>query len=218
MSADQAVQANVIKRVGDGRRVLVKNQILTAEHQAEDIVSSARREAESIIQQAHADSASIREEAYNDGYQTSLAEFQARLVEVREIKLNALRDAEADLLKLSVKIAEKILGKELSVNKRAIVDIVSKAIQNARQRENITVHVNPSDIETVSNNRENFVIGERAQIFDFVADPSVSAGGCVIETEIGRIDARLETQFNALEEALLGRSMGVEESSSLQTP
>jgi flagellar assembly protein FliH len=36
------------------------------------------------------------------------------------------------------------------------------------------------------------------------ADGKVERGGCIIESELGNIDARISTQFALIEEALLG--------------
>jgi type III secretion protein L len=41
---------------------------------------------------------------------------------------------------------------------------------------------------------------------DIVPDPKVASGGCIIESEVGTVDARLETQLRALEKALLGQT------------
>src|SRR5687767_12405598 len=104
MNAEETLPANVIKRSPDnGSRVLLKNQVLTAKREAEEIVSEARRTAESIRRDALKESENIRDEAYRDGIERSLVEFEQHLIEAREIRLNVLRDAERDLLTLSVK-------------------------------------------------------------------------------------------------------------------
>jgi len=38
---------------------------------------------------------------------------------------------------------------------------------------------------------------------EFLADPSIEMGGCIIETSAGRLDAKLETQLSRLSQALL---------------
>jgi type III secretion protein L len=43
---------------------------------------------------------------------------------------------------------------------------------------------------------------------DVVADETVGRHGCIIETAVGRVDARLETQLAALERALLQETHG----------
>ena len=43
----------------------------------------------------------------------------------------------------------------------------------------------------------------RVRFLDIVADPKVNLGGCIIESESGAVDARLETQLRVLERAML---------------
>jgi flagellar biosynthesis/type III secretory pathway protein FliH len=43
-----------------------------------------------------------------------------------------------------------------------------------------------------------------AQAVRFVGDERVTRGGCIIETELGIVDARLSTQLDAIEHALRG--------------
>lgn len=212
MDREEQTTVNVIKRVSDsaGYRGVIKNQTLAARRDAEDIVAEARQEADAIVQNAVREAEQVLDEAYREGIERSLAEFETHLIEIREIRSNVLQDAERDLLTLAVRIAEKILGKELTSNKKTITDIVSTALRNARQREKVTVFVNPADLGAITSEGEKFSSNERIRILDFVADPSVPAGGCVIETEVGKIDARLETQFKVIENALLSQSDGGE--------
>ena len=207
MEREEQTTVNVIKRVpgGAGSRGVIKNQTLAARRDAESIVDEARLEADRIIQNAGKEAERVLENAYREGIERSLAEFEKQLFEIREIRLNVFRDAERDLLQLAVRIAEKILGNELTSNKKAITDIVSTALRNARQRERVTVSVNPDDLARLDREAETFSSDERIRVLNFVADPAVPVGGCVIETEVGKIDALLETQFKVIENALLSQ-------------
>jgi len=64
--------------------------------------------------------------------------------------------------------------------------------------------VNPTATDEVQRNldalTEVTVSGRRIQV---MADGSVAPGGCIIESVVGIIDARLETQLKCLEEILL---------------
>ncbi|NOT46677.1 MAG: type III secretion system stator protein SctL [Acidobacteria bacterium] len=212
MESEQQMAANVIKSGsnGAGHRGVVKNQTIAARREADEILARAHSEAEAIIENAVKESEEVLEKAYREGLEKALTEFEKHLIEIREIRSNVLNDAERDLLKLSVRIAEKILGKELASNKKAVTDIVATALKHARQREKVTVSVNPSDLGAITAGGEKFSSDERIRILDFVADPSVSVGGCVIETEVGKIDARLETQLRVIENALLSQADGGE--------
>lgn len=216
MNQETQTSGNLIKN--KGRKIspdnfavnqkVIKNQIVSARAEAIRILREAEEKAEEIRQTAENDAENLKNEAYREGEETALNEFQQNLLESREIRERVWRETEKDLLRLSVRLAEKIIGREIKKDNKAIVDIVSTALQNARQQEGLTVRINPTDLPTVEKEKEKFSSGGRIKFVDFVADPRVSKGGCLIESEVGTIDARLETQLRVLERALLSQSEG----------
>ena len=187
---------------------IVKNQIVAARAEAVRILDEARAFADEIRRQALEETARLRDEAYREGMEKSLAEFEQNLLEALEIRERVWRETEKDLLRLAVRLAEKIIGREIQAEKQTVTDIVAAALQNARQQEKLTVRVNPADLSLIEEEREKFLPSGRARFIDFIADPRVASGGCLIESEVGTIDARLETQLRVLERALLAQSEG----------
>ncbi|CAN5695423.1 N/A [soil metagenome] len=208
---------NLIK--SDGRKTIsvetthrkvLKNQIVSAQAEAARILEEAEEFAAEIRREAREDAENLCAEAYRDGVEKAVTEFEQNLLAVREIRERVWRETEQDLLRLAVRLTEKILGRELKSDKKAVADIVANALQNARQQEKLTVRVNPSDLPIVEKEIENLTRTGRVRFIDFIADPRVSEGGCLIESEVGTIDARLETQLRVLERALLSQSEGEE--------
>lgn len=187
---------------------IVKNQILAARAEAARILEEAEAFAAEIRREAMEETAALREQAYREGMEKSLAEFERNLLEALEIRERVWRETERDLLRLAIRLAEKIIGREIQTDRKTVTDIVAAALQNARQQEKLTVRVNPSDFSLIEEEREKFLPSGRARFIDFVADPRVASGGCLIESEVGTIDARLETQLRVLERALLAQSEG----------
>ncbi|HEX9961535.1 MAG TPA: FliH/SctL family protein [Pyrinomonadaceae bacterium] len=187
---------------------IVKNQIVAARAEAARILEEAEAFAAEIRREALEETAGLREQAYAEGMEKSLAEFEQNLLEALEIRERVWRETERDLLRLAVRLAEKIIGREIKAEKQTVTDIVAAALQNARRQEKLTVRVNPSDLSLIEEEREKFLPSGRARFIDFVADPRVASGGCLIESEVGTIDARLETQLRVLERALLAQSEG----------
>lgn len=187
---------------------VIKNQVVAATFEAARILEETNREAERIRREAEIEAENLREAAYLQGTEEAVAVFEINLLDARDIRERILRETEKDLLRLAVRLAEKIIGREIANDKKVTIDIVSTALQNARQQEKLTVRVSPTDLPTVENATEKFSSSGRIKFIDFVADPRVSVGGCLIESEVGTIDARLETQLRVLERALLSQSEG----------
>jgi type III secretion protein L len=202
---------NIIKR-GAGAvaeaRAVVKRPVVEALAEARRIRSEAEAEARALREGAERAARELREAAYQEGREAALTEFAQLLLDARERRDAAVTSAERDLLSLAVKLAEKIIGREVERDPATLADIVASALRHARQNEALTVRLNPADLPAVEAHRARLDPAGRARFLDLVADPRVGPGGCVIESESGTVDARLETQLRVLERALLARAAG----------
>lgn len=189
----------------DSGHNLIKHQILDAEREGSFLLERAKSEAEELIRNAEAKSIEIRNGAFRSGSEKAESEYLEKLLEIKKERDRVLSTVEQDVLRLSVKIAEKIIGGEISQDERVRGEIVLNALSGVRQKENLTVRVNSKDLQLVAALRERLKVSHPDQFIDFVADPAVANGGCVIESAAGKMDARLETQLRVLETALLAR-------------
>jgi len=80
--------------------------------------------------------------------------------------------------------------------------VVTKALKGVRDAQKLTVHLSPSDVEIME--RHAAATGDSAILaeINYVADPRVTVGGCLIETDTGVWDARLETQLQRLRDTI----------------
>ena len=185
---------------------ILKNQILNAEETARKIIREANEKADNHVADALTEAEEIRREAYESGRETAAQELLENILAAKEQRAQALHAVEQDVLKLSVKIAEKIIGREIETDESARGEIVLTALRQARQQELMTVRVNAADLPLIEKMRERIDAFGRARFLDFVADQTIKAGGCLIESASGTIDARLETQLRVFEKALLAQS------------
>jgi type III secretion protein L len=181
---------------------VVKRPLITARAEAKEIVARAAAEAEAIRREAERAAHEVRENAYQEGYSTGLAELNRHLLDARVARDRLLAEAEPEILRLAVRIAEKIIGRELERN-QAIVDIVKTALRQAQQSRTVTIRFNPADLPVIQAGRDRVGRSDPNRFVERVAVSQIGSGGCLIETESGSIDARLETQFRILEDALL---------------
>ncbi len=175
-----------------------------------DNVPQARSESEKIINQALAEAEAIKEESREAGHQEGLAEASARVEEALETLNQAvkerkkiIKDAESEILRLSLKIAEQIIRSEVSLHRDVSLNIVAEAIARVSDREQIIVKVNREDAEYLKRYKDRLAgILDGVKSFSIIEDASVEPGGCVIETNLGFIDARIGTKLKSIEEAL----------------
>lgn len=187
---------------------LIKNQVINAEEKATQILKEAYDNASELISLAETRAENIHREAYQAGRDEAEKELIENLLAIKEVRLQTLQEVEQDVLKLSVKLAEKIIGREIQQDDTTRGEIVLNALRQARQQEMLTVRVSSVDLPLVEQMREKIDSFGRAKHIDFIADQSIREGGCIIESQSGTIDARLETQLRILEDALLARVEG----------
>lgn len=190
--------------------------------QGDAYVRSVRVEATKVVQDAQAEAERIRKKAEADG----LAAAQANLTKLLDERMGAelksldpaLRSVVAEIsaargewlthwrhsaIGLAIAIAEKIVRRELRDDPTISEQWLTEALELAAGASDITVRLAPSDLEHLRSHAERLAasmagIGEAK----FVADPSVDAGGCRVETRHGSIDQQLTTQLDRLFEEL----------------
>ncbi len=146
------------------------------------------------------------EEGRLDGYRAAEAELgktlemmQQVVQEIQQQRERLLKEPEEWLLHLVFKMAEHIIGPLAEQQKGLIQTTLNKILQEAQVSGRVKLLVHPDDLETLQSIepelRKNF---PDLKEIGFVADEMVTRGGCLVETDMGKLDARIETQMNEL--------------------
>ncbi len=111
---------------------------------------------------------------------------------------------EAEVVELSLAIAEQIIRHELSVRPERIGAIIGHALRLVVGRPNFVLQMNPADVAALEH-RLPEIIHEASEGVDVkvTTSDSVARGGCVVTTEHGRIDAQIETMLTRIRQELL---------------
>ena len=186
---------------------ILKRRVVSAYEEAKEIIVLARAEAARIRTQARETSrrattekASERQRGFEEGYQEGLGRLTRKTLEVEQAYEKMLSEAEPQIIRMVMDIAEKVIGRQ--IEKGAIVDVVKNAISQAAGRK-IVVRVHPADVPMIREREKDlFASLDQNQSVSVKEDEEIPPGGCIVETEMGTVDARLETQLNAIKKAL----------------
>jgi type III secretion protein L len=195
-----AMSGNVIK---GGARV-VKAETYDATVEAGSILEAAQAQARQVLEAAEQERLAIVEAARRDAYEQGLQQWNAAIAEADAARDRHIAENEPEMIRLAVRIAQKIIGQELRVNPQAIVSMALECLQGFRRERTLTLRMPPADVERLGDRIA--VLREAAgphRSIEVVADASIVGGGCLVESEYGVIDARLETQMRCMEEILL---------------
>lgn len=92
-----------------------------------------------------------------------------------------------------------------------IKETIKSAVKMATEKEKVVIRVNPADLDDVREHQDDIIfIGDGISRLEIRPDKLVDRGGCIVETEAGNIDARLETRFAELEKSLKDSLFGDE--------
>jgi len=182
------------------KKQVLKGDIVKALESAKDIIENAKQKAEEIISTAQEKASSIEEEAKKKGFDEGLSQLNETILNFKQKYKEILQQSERDLLKLSLKIAERIIGKAVEMDQSLILNIVKNSIQTLKYQKEIKIRVNPEDEDFLKKNKQDLynILGESKEV-EIIGDSLIEKGGCIIDTEIGSVDARLETQLKVME-------------------
>lgn len=132
-----------------------------------------------------------------------LEERVARTVaELAEMRPRLRRQAESDLVKLSIAIARRVLHRELVADPDALRGLVVAALERLRSQEICRVRAHPSLEPALRAALEHH---PQAAAAEFRFDGSLDRGTVVFETAQGNLDASVETQLREIEQGLTDR-------------
>jgi len=183
---------------------VIRARVIEELTQIDIAVDAARDEAEKIVQQAQAKAQQIREQAHLEGRSEGTREVLGELARARKVYGSALDAAEADMVEMAFRLAARIIGEALERDATRVASMVGGVLARARGRRDIVVMVCPEDLPALTQARPELLRHVDGVNIHFEVDPSLTRGGCVIQTESGRIDGRIETQLDALQKALHG--------------
>jgi len=197
-------------RIVGGTGRVMPAAVMDARADAEALRAAARADAEAIRAGAAAERDAAVAAGRDQGRAEGAAEIAALLAAAR-LEAQRLREAGTPTaIALAVKMAEQIVGRAVTLAPALMAEIAGAALEACRPRGDwVRVRVHPHDAAAVEARKQALAArAPTAAALDVVADDAVGRFGCVIETAVGRVDARLETQLAALERALTQDSHG----------
>ena len=151
---------------------------------------------------------------HQEGLERGMAEARVRVEQALEAVAAAERamaemhdryvaEAEAAAVDLAFQIAEKVIGTTIATDREAVLGVVSGALLRTTDRDHIVLEVNPGDFELVRDSAAELAarLGGISRM-EVVSERRVEAGGCVVRTEAGEIDARVSAQLERVRQLL----------------
>lgn len=119
--------------------------------------------------------------------------------ELANLKEAIFRETEAEMVRLSVAIAKKIIRNELRTGNHRIEETIRAASKFLVDASQVRIKISPEDMEQVTELIPTLAAGMKAGRIQVLEDHSVHRGGCILQTGFGNVNASFEDQMAAVE-------------------
>lgn len=169
--------------------------------EADALLAAARKQAGDMEKKAQEAYEQKREEGYRDGMEEGKLEHAEKMMETILSSVEFIEGIEDTLVSVVNQAIRKIIGD--MDDKERIVHIVRTALNTVRGQQKVTVRVAPADEAAVSEALAAMTAGSStgSAFLTIMADARLPRDSCILESELGVVDASLETQLKALENA-----------------
>lgn len=187
---------------------VVRKSELQAKDKAKEIIEEALGEAQKIKEEANQILAQIererekaRQEGYEEGKREGLEEFTQEILKAKALEEKIYAAAEPEIIQLVFAMVEKVVGTLVEQHKEVVRSIVLQALERSLG-DRIVIRLHPEDFRRLRDEEKVFKehIDKTKHLY-LKEDDTIQKGGCIVETEIGTIDAQLDTQLKAIRKA-----------------
>ncbi len=149
-----------------------------------------------------------RQAGYQDGYRDGLVAldgFKQSFAQATTAQVGLLLSAIGDqldalqhemagaLADAATRLAEQIVRSELNTRPELVADVARQALDALMlSARHITLRVHPDDQPLVAQGAHDVLAARGARL---IADPTVQRGGCSIDSDIGHVDATIESRW-----------------------
>ena len=187
------------------------------------VVEKAKKEASSILKEAEKIHSEASEKGNSEGFLKGEkeglekakadmeSEYSSRfsgLISIFEKMHSEIEDNlnelvqlnEARLLRLWKETLRAMLYREVDLNPETARIVLDGILERVRDKNRILIYLSPLDIEDIRSRTDKMTESLRGvKHLEFLADPRVGRGSCIVETNLGVYDTRWRMQMDQIE-------------------
>lgn len=227
----RVLKANTLRGVGaqpvfqfEDIRKRCDNYVAQVRVRTRKILEEADREAENIRQRAQTEgqqaglrqglsdaeqqierrAAELADQHMREALGTALPALYAAVDSLRAERDRWLAEWETTAVHLCTAIAEKLLRRDVQHTPECLRAMLAETLGMVLGSASIRLRLHPDDLRALGESADEIVrrmasCGEAT----LVSDETITPGGCIIDTQHGRIDAQVETQLERIASELL---------------
>lgn len=168
--------------------------------EAQVFLDHARAQAEAIVASAQAAFDAECERGYAQGRASALLDQAEKMIDTVGRTVDYFAGVENDMVELVMQAVRKVV--DGFDDREKVMAVVRNALAVVRNQKQMTLRLHPDEVETVRE-RINDLLAAYPGVgyLDIIADGRVIRGACILESEIGMVEASLDGQIEALRKA-----------------
>ena len=193
-----------VKKAKQGVKELIADAVAKAKSLAVEIKENAYKEGHKT--------------GYEEGFQTAyqkgedsakeefiplLQTINSLIRELSEFRTMMYPKVEKEMIEMVTGLAKKILQHEINTNEDSVKQMILLAINSVIDKENMVIRIHPSDkahAEAFYPELKNLF--SEIKNITFEEHPGIEKGGCMIDTNFGTIDAKIDQLEDQIEKIL----------------
>jgi flagellar assembly protein FliH len=194
LGADPAQDVDTVV-VLNAQAVSIEEQIATMERQL-------KLQEQEVAQQIEAVQRAVRIESrqeWEEELEERVAMERARVARVCEEfgkeRARYFTDVESEVVKLALAIAARVLHRETSLDPLFLTAAVRVVLEKVADNSTMELRVPSAEVERW----QNAMRVDRESRLQFVGDEHLSAGECILETSVGRVELGVKAQLEEIE-------------------
>lgn len=193
----KVIKADIYNRI-----VSIDKILSEAQSKAEEIISKARTQAEKITKEADIAYAAEKQKGYQKGLEKARHEMAVKISAVSLKTAQYYHTVEKKMTTLVMDTVKKVIdGTDKS---ELIIGLVRKALPVFKNRKQITLKVAPVHVDLINGYLSEIMVGyPHIDTFEIKGDERISPNDLILESEIGIVNAGIDTQLTAIEQAFM---------------
>ncbi|KDD26739.1 SctL family type III secretion system stator protein BscL [Bordetella bronchiseptica] len=179
--------------------------VLRAEDYAEllsaaQIVAQAHRRADEIVAEAREEFERERRRGYEEGRREALTDQAEKMIETVSRTIDYFAGIENEMIELVMSAVRKIVD-GYDDRERTVI-AVRNALAVVRNQRQMTLRLHPDEVDVLREGMNQLLAAyPGVGYLDLLPDARLTRGACILESEIGMVEASLEDQLCALRAA-----------------
>ena len=175
-----------------------EKSLSSAIDEAQNILDVAKRKAEKLLHDAKLEYEQAKEKGYQEGLEQGKLEVSKTAVRLIEDSTTIGEQLAEHAAKLAFAITEQVVNKTVKLEPEIAIEIALKALKETVVGSSVSIISNPEDSKILEKNTKLLNKASSGSKIEFISDPDISRGGCIVRTDYGEVDSRISTLIEAI--------------------